>query len=55
VVRVGLPDPCRTRVRLADFSDTTADALGQLLQAWKAYDPKDQGIVVSDILTTLSA
>jgi len=31
--RDGLPDPCATRVKLAELSDTTADSLGQLMAA----------------------
>jgi hypothetical protein len=53
VVWVGLPDPCRTRARLAESSDTTLDALTQLIQAWQQYDSGSLGIVVSDLLATL--
>jgi hypothetical protein len=53
IVWAGLPDPCRTRTRLAESSDTTADALGQFLQAWRAYDANNEGIVVSDMLAQL--
>jgi len=53
VVWVGLPDPCRTRTQLVEASDTTTDALGQLIQAWRRYDSGDEGIVVSDMLATL--
>ena len=53
VVWVGLPDPCRTRTRLVESSDTTVDALGQLIQAWRQYDFQGAGIVVSDLLATL--
>ncbi|MBI5725044.1 MAG: hypothetical protein HZA50_13870 [Planctomycetes bacterium] len=53
VVWVGLPDPCLTRIRLAETSDTSTDALGQLLTAWKEYDPFDQGVVVSEMIGRL--
>jgi hypothetical protein len=53
VVWVGLPDPCRTRTRLVESSDTTVDSLGQLIQAWRQYDCANAGIVVSDMLATL--
>jgi hypothetical protein len=53
VVWVGLPDPCLTRVRLAESADTTADALGQLIDAWGAIDPHGCGVVVSELLARL--
>ena len=53
IVWVGLPDPCLTRVKLSESSDTTADALGQLLIAWKQYDPTNVGIIASDMLSRL--
>ena len=53
VVWVGLPDPCRTRTRLAELADTTADALGQLIEAWQQYDVQNDGIVASDLLAKL--
>ncbi|NUQ49701.1 MAG: hypothetical protein HUU27_07255, partial [Phycisphaerae bacterium] len=37
VAWVGLPDPCLTRTRLAESADTTGDALGQLIVAWRQY------------------
>jgi hypothetical protein len=55
VVWAGQPDPCRTRTKLAELADTTADALGQLVTAWRAYDPSEQGVVVSDLLNRLYA
>lgn len=55
VVWAGLPDPCRTRTRLAESADTTADALGQLLSAWPRFDPHDRGFVVSEALARLYA
>lgn len=53
VVWLGLPDPCETRSKLAEQSDTTADALGQLIAAWSGADSDAKGIVVSDLLTKL--
>ena len=53
VVWVGLPDPCLTRVKLAESADTTADSLGQLIAAWRAYDPLNTGVVVSEMLNQL--
>lgn len=53
VVWVGLPDPCLTRVMLAETADMTTDAVGQFITAWRRYDPSDNGIVVSDVLNTL--
>jgi hypothetical protein len=53
VVWVGLPDPCLTRLKLSESSDTTADAIGQLLMAWKEYDPFGTGVVVSEMLNRL--
>lgn len=55
LVWVGQPDPCATRAKLAEQSDTTADALGQLIAAWQQIDPHDAGIVVSDLLARLYA
>ncbi|HOD81763.1 MAG: hypothetical protein BWX88_03439 [Planctomycetes bacterium ADurb.Bin126] len=53
VVWLGLPDPCLTRIKLAESSDTTADVLGQLIAAWKTYAPNGAGVVVTDMLNTL--
>jgi hypothetical protein len=55
IVWLGLPDPCLTRVRLAESSDTTADTLGQLMGAWKEYDTLEQGIVISELINRLYA
>ncbi len=55
VVWLGQPDPCATRAKLAEQSDTTTDALGQLMAAWREIDPLDSGIVVSELLTRLYA
>ncbi|TWT40489.1 hypothetical protein RAS1_42000 [Phycisphaerae bacterium RAS1] len=53
VVWVGLPDPCLTRTKLAESADSTADALGQLVSAWKQYDWSGNGVVVSEMLNSL--
>jgi hypothetical protein len=55
IVWLGLPDPCATRTKLAEQSDTTADALGQLIAAWKSYDFTNAGIVISEMLNRLYA
>jgi hypothetical protein len=55
IVWAGQPDPCLTRAKLAEQSDTTADALGQLMAAWRQHDPHDSGTVVSDLLNRLYA
>src|SRR5262249_31755354 len=48
VIWIGLPDPCLTRMRLAESADTTADALQQLIAAWQEYDAVGDGILVSE-------
>jgi len=53
VVWAGLPDPCLTRVKLAESADAVTDSLGQLLAAWKQYDPLDDGVVIADMLQHL--
>lgn len=53
VVWVGLPDPCNTRIRLADSADTVADVLTQLMEALRQYDPSNEGIVIADLLGAL--
>ncbi len=53
VVWVGLSDPCLTRTRLAESSDTTADTLGQLISAWQAFDRFGHGVVISEMLERL--
>jgi hypothetical protein len=53
VVWVGLPDPCLTRNKLAELSDTVGDTLGQLVQAWRAFDRDNRGLVIADLLHTL--
>jgi len=62
VVWAGLPDPCATRTRLAESSDTTADTLSQFIAAWRDYVPPGTpgnpgspgtGFVISDLLHRL--
>jgi NrS-1 polymerase HBD domain len=53
VAWVGMPDPCLTRVRLTESADTTADALTQLIDAWRQFDPHNVGIVVAEMLARL--
>lgn len=53
VVWVGLPDPCRTRTRLAETSNSTMDAVGQLIGAWHQFDTNEDGIVAADLLAYL--
>ncbi|MCG3181402.1 MAG: hypothetical protein BIFFINMI_03795 [Phycisphaerae bacterium] len=53
VVWAGLDDPCLTRTRLTEASDTTADTLSQLISAWRLYDPFGRGVIVSEMLATL--
>lgn len=55
IVWIGQPDPCATRTRLAEQSDTTTEALGQLLAAWPEVDPLGTGIVVSELVARLYA
>ena len=55
IVWAGQPDPCLTRTKLAESSDTTTDSLCQIINAWTAYDTLDHGIVVSETLARLYA
>ena len=55
IIWAGQPDPCLTRAKLAESSDSTADSLGQLITAWEAYDVPAEGIVVSEMLSRLYA
>jgi len=55
VVWLGLPDPCATRTKLVEQSDTTTDSIGQVISAWKEFDPHDSGIVISEMLGRLYA
>ena len=49
----GLSDPCLTRIKLSESSDTTADSLAQLMSAWQGYDPSATGVVASEMLNHL--
>jgi hypothetical protein len=53
VVWAGLADPCLTRIKLSESSDTTADSLAQLMSAWQGYDPSATGVVASEMLNHL--
>ncbi len=53
VVWVGLPDPCLTRLRLTEAADTSADTLGLLVEAFRAYDALDSGLVFAEVLERL--
>ena len=53
VVWVGMDDPCLTRIKLAETSDISMDALSQLLAAWKKYNPPGEGVVISKMLNRL--
>ena len=50
IVWAGLPDPCLTVAKLAENADTTADALKQLIDAWRHHDFGCIGLTVADIL-----
>ena len=50
-----MPDPCLTRTKLTEQSDTTADSLAQLIAAWKEYDALEQGVVVCELVNRLYA
>jgi hypothetical protein len=53
VVWLGLADPCKTQLKLAEVADTTADGLRQLFHAWQLFDPASDGIVLSTLASTL--
>lgn len=53
VVWVGLPDPCQTRLALSASADTTKRNLSALVDAWRAFDPANQGLVVADVVRRL--
>jgi len=55
IVWVGQPDPCLTRAKLAESSDTTTDSLCQMIAAWGPFDTLGQGIVISEVLSRLYA
>jgi hypothetical protein len=53
VVWIGLPDPCRTRTRLAKTSNSTAENLARLMKACHQFDPNDEGIVAAELVGKL--
>src|SRR4030095_782597 len=53
VVWLGLPDPCKTQLKLAEVGDTTADILLQLFNAWRQLDPNGEGFVLSELVKRL--
>jgi hypothetical protein len=53
VIWLGLPDPCKTRKELAEKADVTATALAQLLEAWRLYDPGNNGLVLGGLIAEL--
>jgi hypothetical protein len=53
LVWLGMPDPCATRVKLVESSDTTADTLTQLIEGFEAIDPFNNGLVISELLNRL--
>ncbi|MBX3316682.1 MAG: hypothetical protein KF902_07450 [Phycisphaeraceae bacterium] len=48
VIWVGLIDPCSTRDELELVADSGKDTLGTLLDAWAAFDPKGEGVIIAD-------
>ncbi len=55
IVWLGLPDPCATRVKLAEMSDTTVDNLEQLMDAWHAAEFEGSGVVIAKLINRLYA
>ncbi|MCG3122057.1 MAG: hypothetical protein GIKADHBN_00433 [Phycisphaerales bacterium] len=53
VVWLGLTDPCQGRDRLVLFSDTTAETLSRLIDAWSTYDAVGTGIVFAELVQNL--
>lgn len=53
VIWLGMADPCQGRDRLVLFSDTTAESLARLVDAWAAYDSLESGIVFTDLVNDL--
>jgi len=53
VVWVGLPDPCDTRLRLAEMADSVSDSIRVLFSAWDQYDPDRRGLIVADVINRL--
>lgn len=52
LVWVGQPDPCLTRARLAETSDTSRANLAELIAAWREYN-LGNGVVISELLERL--
>jgi hypothetical protein len=53
LVWCGRLDPCLGRDGLVVMSDSGADAGQSLIDAWRRYDPLNQGLVVADLLQKL--
>lgn len=53
VIWAGLPDPCLTRTGLEDRADTGKEVLVSLIQAFRAYDPDNGGVIVRDMVEHL--
>lgn len=53
VVWLGLPDPCLGRTHVLEFADAGADAIGQLVDAWRQYDTAGEGFALSELLDQL--
>jgi hypothetical protein len=54
VVWAGLPDPGLARAALAERSDTEAQALKGLIEAWAEVDPSGKGCTAADALKRLA-
>lgn len=52
VVWAGEPDPCLTREQMA-AADSTSDILGQLIHAWRLYDPHNLGLTMAEVVARL--
>lgn len=53
VMWLGMADPCQGRDRLVLFSDTTAESLARLIDAWGEYDSIGNGIVFTSLVNDL--
>lgn len=53
IVWLAYPDPCLTKTKLAETSDTTTDTVAQLIEAWGQYDPENRGLVMGTVLKGL--
>lgn len=53
IVWAGLPDPCLTRDRLAQFADSNENILQQLFPVWKAMNPGGEGVVIAPLVAAL--